>query len=145
MTEIASTIGIVPVAFIMANWEAIEQKLARVLPYETGEYSLSDIRDGLEEGDYILWAEIDEDENFRSLAVINMLFFPRKKILNIMIVVSDDMKYGQGSFLRKMEAFARENECHAVRLGGRKGWVRELKKYGYNEPYHIVEKEIRYH
>lgn len=134
-------IGILPKEYWVSEWDVIGEMLSRAEPY-TDEYTIDDIYDGLHDEEYLIWGELDEDNRIRSVAIVNMLFFPKKKVLNIMIVVSDDMKDGKTRFLDLIESFAADNGCNSIRIGGRPGWIRVLKPFGFTEPYVLLEKKV---
>lgn len=137
-------IGIVPHEAIPRYEQRIREMLARAEPYNQGEYTIDDVICGLEEQDYQMWAEID-GERIKSIAVLNLIIFPRKKVMNIMIVVSDDMSTGKAQFIKMMKEYAAINDCDSLRLTGRKGWQRELQEFGFHEPYRMLECQVKYH
>lgn len=134
-------IGIFPHSFVEDNWNRIESLLDRTQPYANGEYNLSDVYHGLAEGEYLMWGHVKGDD-IVSILVMNVLTFPRKLVMNIMLAAGSEMEKSESFYLNQIESFAKENDCDAIRLGGRKGWKRELKKFGYTEQYYILEKQL---
>ena len=65
-----------------------------------------------------------------------------KKRLAITTATSSDWFAEGPQALEFLEHFARSSGCTRVICYGRRGWIRLLKKYGYEEPYVTVMKEI---
>lgn len=135
------SLGIIPDEYRRKHWDKIEAKIDQALVHGTGEHSASDIYDGLEEGEFLLWGGLTGDK-LHSIAIINLLYFPRKKILNIMVSACDNVEVFLGEFMHQLQEFAKENECEAIRVHGRKGWMKVLEKYGFEQPYTILEKWV---
>ena len=114
--------------------------LEKAMPYNSGEMTVEDIFRGVYKGNYSLWACLDD--GLQSVMVFNIIDFPRKHVLNIMVVVSNNMELYRDEFMKAAEIFAKENGCSSIYLHGREGWAKVLSVYGYKQPYIVLEKKL---
>lgn len=89
-----------------------------------------------------LWVAVDID-GFQAVMVTQLYYEPDgTKVLQISYLAGEDfdLLYSQGMAL--VEGFALDEGCEIIRFRGRRGWVKVLKKHGYEETQVICEKRI---
>ena len=79
------------------------------------------------EGRALLWMVVD-GEKIVGAVVTELQVFKGRKTCVIIAYGSDDHT-GCGHLITNLEAFARAEKCAAIRLNGRKGWMRRLPDY----------------
>ena len=87
------------------------------------------------------WVLEDEDE-LVGVAITRILRYTKYSELVIVTTTTDNWFEVGPRVLEDIEQFARDVDCKYTSLYGRKGWVRALKKYGYEQPYTILMKEV---
>ena len=135
-------IGIVKPKDLRNREKEFKKFIDKAMPYNSGEMSTEDVFKGVYKGDYSLWACLDSNGSLQSVMVFNVISFPQKRALNIMVVVSDNMELNRDEFMKAAEIFAKQNDCSSIYLHGREGWGRVLEPYGYKQPYIVLEKKL---
>lgn len=108
---------------------------------EACSYSLLDnetpasLRDGIMAGDLLL-AEIGSDEKAMAVSVLSVIDTQEGQALHVIALGGEGMDIWLDDFIDWLRATAKGLECEAgVTLTGRNGWVRELKRYGFEYLY----------
>lgn len=117
-------------------WEACRPHLEAAIERSGGNVSLDYVRARLEDGSNTthLWP------GRRAAAVTEVCWFGERPVLNIWLAGGDMTELME--MLRAGEEFAKTLGCVAVRVEGRRGWVRQLREYGYEPIAYTVEKEL---
>ena len=106
----------------------------RALRYSGGTHTFEDVRDAVAEGRMQLW------ENAQSMAITEIIVYPRKKVLHIFLA-SGTMQ-GVQDMLRAAEDWGRMQGCEAVTFAGRRGWRRVMNKQGFRDALTVMEKGL---
>ena len=103
--------------------ELLHYRLRRALDIGGNTHTADDIALAVGEGRMQSWTNGD------SLVVTEVLQYPRKTALNVVLAVGylDEVL----ATIPDFEAFAREHGCDLMRMQGRKGWARVLPAYGW--------------
>lgn len=125
----------------LEHWEIIKEFIERALKYNTDEIYIDDILEGIEKGRFSLWGGL-VDNKIQSVIVLDIATYPRKKVLDLFIVASDDMTILKDEFMVKMVEFAKTNKCTSICVRGRPGWKTVLSHYGFKKTYEVLEKVI---
>ena len=115
--------------------DEFHNRLNRALAVGGNTHGPDDIAAAVEEGRMQAWTKGD------SLIVTEVLEFPKAKAVNVVLAVGrlDEVL----SLMPDLEAFAREHDCRALRMEGRKGWARVLPHYGWKaDPKVIFERSL---
>jgi hypothetical protein len=109
------------------------EQLEKAIAHAKGEYDLEDIINLAENGRMQIWRVPD-----RGIGVTEFVQYPRKKRLRVVLFVGTfDEKVVQ-FFERLMD----KTKCDGIEVIGRKGWVKALKPFGYEEASVVVVKDI---
>jgi len=104
-----------------------------------GDWTLREITDALAEGRMLLWL-IVEGADIRAAFVTHVTINSKNE------KVCDLIAYGgtrADHLIETVEAYASAEGCERVRISGRKGWRRAMEKFGYREPFIVLEKKIK--
>lgn len=123
------------------HWDTIKEFIGRALKYNSDEIFIEDILDGIEKGRFSLWGGLFENK-IHSVIVLDIATYPRKKVLDLFIVGSNDMAIFRDEFMVRMVEFAKTNKCTSICVRGRPGWKKVLSEYGFNKTYEVLEKVI---
>lgn len=107
------------------------------------EMNVEDIYDKLLLADMQLWLIFDEDANIISVLTTEIVLYPRMKTCRIVTLGGKDMDDWVDEFLEVLEEWATDNECVAMETACRKGFVKKLKRFGYEHTYTILTKELK--
>jgi hypothetical protein len=116
-------------------WERSKPYLEAALDKAGDEYTIDDVLRDVEDDHAIFYPVKDGASIFR-LAV-----YPRKRILRIWLA-GGDMDGNIDAVLEAAEFHAREHDCAGIEIGGRKGWERVLKPYGYKHRCVVLVKDL---
>ena len=120
-------------------WPCYRQMLERAC-----EYSLLD-NDNVEEyrkdcisGSKLL-VEIGNDSASMGVAILEVIETKEGDALHVVALAGEDMGVWLDDFIDFLRHTSKRLECHAgVTLSGRVGWVRELRRYGFEHLYTIM-------
>jgi hypothetical protein len=112
-------------------WPIAKQFLAKSVELAHGAFDLDDIHTLLVNKDAQLWAV--HDGEIKAVAVTQIMIYPKQKRLKLFLLGGNDMAKWEKSISDTFDNFAKANGCDGVELYGRKGWLRNLKQFGYND------------
>jgi len=131
----------VPPDILDETWWAFVPYIADALAYSAGEYRASDIREAVEAHRMQLWG-VEGPEGIAGAVVTQIINYPRKRILECVLLSGDEAKQWIAQAKDTLEAFARHRDCAMARLKGRPGWVRVMQQHGYQCRYWHLEKQL---
>jgi hypothetical protein len=109
------------------EWESVKPLIEEALEYNDGEYTSSDIKKMVEDGDMQLWLFHKED-GLAGCGVTQLIDFPLKRICLIVLLAGRDFSEWE-RYIGVVENWAVSNGCSSIELRGRKGWERVLKDW----------------
>lgn len=117
-------------------WPHYEKWIDEACSYSLLENETSDtMRQGILEGRLLL-AEIGSDEGALACAILTVIDTTEGQALHVIALGGEEMHLWLDDFIVWLRATAKGLNCTAgVTLTGRPGWVRELKKYGFEYLY----------
>jgi hypothetical protein len=110
--------------------ELLHRRLRRALNVGGNTHTPDDIALAVGEGRMQSWVNGD------SLVVTEVMQFPRKNALNVVLAVGNLEEVL--ATIPDFEAFAREHGCSLMRMEGRKGWARVLPAYGWAQDNKVI-------
>ncbi len=129
----------VPITMVDLIWEKCTSCLELVIAKSPNEISLETIKASLLKGDAMMVTISDGDDIIAVNIVETYTFATGYKILIIPITGGTRMSEWQERFLNLMHIIAKDLDCKELRgLAVRKGWLRYLKKYGWEPVSTIV-------
>jgi len=106
------------------TWERCKPYLEAALNKAGNEYTIDDVLRDIED-DHAIFYPVKS-----GAAVFRLALYPQKRILRLWLA-GGDMDANIDAVLEAAEFHAREHDCAGIEIGGRKGWERVLKPYGY--------------
>ena len=110
--------------------DELQRRLKKALAVGGNTHDPQDIAAAVQRGEMQAWVNGD------SLVITEVVHYPRVSVVNIVIAVgrlSEVM-----SLQPAIEDFARENNCQALRMEGRKGWERVLPHHGWKADQKVI-------
>ena len=133
--------SIVPPDYIRAIYPEIEKYFDKLVPITNGRYIKIDLLHDLLTGKQHLWIITDDEEYIIGIVMTEVLHYPRKKILGIQYCSGERLNEWMDSTLEMLENWALDNECEAMELTGRKGWVKKLALQEWKQEFVVVRKD----
>lgn len=121
-------------------WPQVEQSFIENENVWGEHYTLEAFPSLFEQGILQLWTMNDEDE-FILVMVTELRIFPKVKVLNILLLFGREFKDAL-QFSDYVELWASKQGATTSMVFGRKGFVRWLKPYGYEEKATVLCKDI---
>ena len=121
-------------------WEDVSPLIEMARKHSEGELETDDFLEPLTHGDMQLWIAT-EDNNMHSAMVTQIVPYPQKKILRVILIAGSDFKRLY-EFNDMIESFAIRTGCSAMELWGRKGWKKLLPDWESN--YIVYTKELKH-
>ena len=132
----------VPKKYLHLVWESAREHLLRFEKRSGCQFTVDEIGKSIFDGEQQLWILVDEEEKITGAIVTQVLSYPRSKSLEIMACAGKDMDDYMYDSMDAFEKFARMNQCDSIRLEGRRGWLKVLKPYGFEEAAIVLERKI---
>ena len=123
-------------------WKDVEGILNRAVKTVKDKTSVIDILDGVFDGTYVLWVVLDDDDKIVAAFTTRLIIYPQRKALALDWVGGTQMKEWEDQLIDTMKRYANELDCSHLEGYGRKGWGRELKKYGFYPEYIAYRMEL---
>ena len=134
----------IPSRYIDDVWEHCEEYVVMGINKAQEEMNEHDIYYFLKDGEMQLWVVFDEDNDKEIKAVVTtqIINYPQKKVCRIVTLGGKGMDEWVSQVLDVLEEWAEEQDCEAMETVCRKGFVKKLKNFGYEQTYTIVGKEL---
>ena len=121
-------------------WEEVSPLIEMARKHSEGELETDDFLEPLTHGDMQLWIAT-EDNNMHSAMVTQIVPYPQKQILRVILIAGSDLKRLY-EFNDMIESFATRTGCSAMELWGRKGWKKMLPDWESN--YIVYTKDLKH-
>ena len=123
-------------------WEDCEPYIAMGNGKSRDEMSVTDIYERLSEARMQLWLVFNEDKEIISVLTTEIIDYPRKTVCRIVTLGGKDLDIWVEDWLETIEAWALENDCVAIETVCRKGFIKKLERFGYENAYTVLVKEL---
>ena len=124
------------------KWYLIKDLVEKSLVHGTGDLSAYDIFIECLQAISQCWIREDEYGIIQGVAITRILTHKQYKECVIVCTTSKGWFDHGPDILNIIESFAKEQGCKYTSVYGRKGWARALKKFGYEEPFVTLMKEL---
>tara|TARA_R100001510_G_scaffold3624_2_gene2889 strand:- start:441 stop:869 length:429 start_codon:yes stop_codon:yes gene_type:complete len=122
-------------------WEACEPYIELGAKKGQSEMTSKDIYNFCKESKMQLWIVFDSKSNIKAVVTTEIINYPKKKVCRIITLGGQEIDNWLHS-ISVIEAWAEENECHAMETFCRKGFIKKLEHYGYEQTYTVLGKEL---
>ncbi len=127
-------------------WPRVAPFVELSLAYEGGDLSMRKIYDYVEQGIFLMVVVFDttDKNHYKMLAVQTMEIIktPHGKLCNLVTTGGTDLDVWQDKLAAVIDTLAKNENCYAIHTRGRPGWLRQLKRNGYEPLYFIAEKKL---
>ena len=101
-------------------------------------YTARDILDGLVKNSFQLF--ISWEDKVESAVITEVIQYPQKKVCRYFLAGGSNINNWLEPIQQEIEKFAKYNQCDAIEVAGRKGWLRKLK--GYEQKIYLMSKKL---
>ena len=122
------------------RWYAIVDKIDMALHHGAGSTNSHVLFCHCLAGQAVCWIDEDKYGHIKAVAITRIEQYDSYTAMCIVACYATKGYYEE--FLGIVEDCARRAGCKRVTIHGRKGWVKQLKQFGYYEPYTTVTKEV---
>ena len=116
-------------------WNEVESLIKKALD---DTYTARDILDGLVKNAFQLF--ISWEDKVESAVITEVIQYPQKKVCRYFLAGGSNMNNWLEPIQQEIEKFAKNNQCDAIEVAGRKGWLRKLK--GYKQKIYLMSKKL---
>ena len=116
-------------------WNEVELLIKKALD---DTYTARDILDGLVKNAFQLF--ISWEDKVESAVITEVIQYPQKKVCRYFLAGGSNMNNWLEPIQQEIEKFAKYNQCDAIEVAGRKGWLRKLK--GYEQKIYLMSKKL---
>ena len=123
-------------------WSDIAPFIEDAVDESCGELTVQDIKRRIEDTTAIALCIINEDM-LLAVGILEKIIYPSSKtVLGIICLGGTQMEDWVEAIDHAIVSIAEEQDCHEVRIVGRPGWVKTLKKIGWGQTHVILSKRI---
>lgn len=119
-------------------WPIVKPLIEKACKRNNGRYQVEDVKKWLDEGDWQLWAAI-ENQQVKAICLTEIVIYPGAKVCRINIGTGIEREKWQ-DFRVLIEYWAKEMGCNKMESIARKGWSKIFKDY--QQTHIFLEKEI---
>lgn len=123
-----------------AHWHQAKELLQRAIDLNGGKFDLDDIKQRIDEQKMQLWGI--HDGELKAAMVTEVVNYPQKRCLRVVLIGGFGIDDWEPMVARTLDGYGKAQGASAVEIWGRRGWVRQLAKYGYREYETVVLKEL---
>ena len=116
-------------------WNEVEPLIKKALD---DTYTARDILDGLVKNSFQLF--ISWEDKVESAVITEVIQYPQKKVCRYFLAGGSNINNWLEPIQQEIEKFAKYNQCDAIEIAGRKGWLRKLK--GYKQKIYLMSKKL---
>jgi hypothetical protein len=121
-------------------WPVAKEYLKASIAMNRGALNEEDVYNLIQSKDMQLWGIHDGD--LKAVFTTQIVNYQREKRLRLVMIGGHEVDRWEQITSEAMDKFAKENDCSGIELWGRRGWVKRLKKYGYEEYETVVIKHL---
>ena len=132
----------VPPQEVPAVFPNVKHLLEKALSYSNGEWTIDDVYHNLLKLKTILWVTTDEEYNIHSALIAEVVQYPRKKIIRILLAGGKELDEWKKETTDAMVLWCKNIGANGLEVIGRKGWERALGKQGFKYAHTVLLKEI---
>tara|TARA_R100000664_G_scaffold21567_1_gene30911 strand:+ start:40 stop:465 length:426 start_codon:yes stop_codon:yes gene_type:complete len=122
-------------------WNVCEEYIILAADKGRQEMTVEDIYRFCKEAKMQLWVIFDEEINIRAAVTTEIVNYPAKKVCRIVTLGGEDLNEWI-NHIDKIEDWAIYNDCKAMETFCRKGFIKKLENFGYEQTYSVVGKEL---
>jgi hypothetical protein len=131
----------VPINAVYAVWSKVVGYMENAAATTDGKYTARDIYEGLENGIYVLWIIVENDDIIGALTT-RIASYPNRRSMSIDWVGGTKLEELLPMFHPVMAQYAKDNGCSHLEGHGRGGWARKLKSYGWKTDHIVYNMEL---
>jgi len=127
--------------YVSVEWPEAKPFIEKAIPYNHGELDIDHVEEGLMKGVTRLLT-IRDRGNMIAAVVISIHNYPAKRVCQVSYAGGSGMdKWAKQGFPVVVE-LAKQAGATSILIQGRRGWLRELKQYGFEERSPLIGMEI---
>ena len=131
----------VPINAVYAVWPKVVGYMEDAAATTGGKYTARDIYEGLENGVYVLWIIVENDDIIGTLTT-RVAIYPNRRSMSIDWLGGTRLEELLPLFHPVMAQYAKDNRCSHLEGHGRGGWARKLKNYGWKTDHIVYNMEL---
>lgn len=120
-------------------WNEAKKYLEDAIALNRGEFDLPDIYNLIREKKMQLWGI--HDGGLKAVMVTEVVEYPKAKRVRVVLIGGYEMDAWLPLVIDSLDRFKDQVGADGIEILGRRGWVRELAKYGYQEYETVVIKQ----
>jgi hypothetical protein len=121
-------------------WPVAKEYLKASIEMNRGSLTEEDVYNLIQDKKMQLWGIHDGD--LKAVFTTMVVNYFREKRLRLVMIGGHEMDNWLEITAESMDRFARENGCSGIELWGRRGWVKKLERFGYEEYETVVIKHL---
>lgn len=133
----------IPSQYVSLVWPEIKEFVSKATEHSRDRTDQEFVRKDCESGSVLLFIAHDESHETYGFMTCSIIDYPKMKVLSLQFLGGREFSKWSNEMFGTLEIFARENNCSKIEGGGRKGWIRFLKRFGYTPASYISEKDLR--
>ena len=127
-----------------AAWASLKAFVEPALDHDHNDTTSGDVLRAIEQGEMLLLCVMGDDGSILAVQTCEVVENEKgEKILNLVTTAGHNIEVWQDSLAEKLDEVAEGLGCGYIHTRGRLGWLRRLKRNGYEPLYFVAEKRVR--
>ena len=122
-------------------WQLVNQWIDKAIDHD--ELSIHDVRNNIENGKMGLLVASKNGEVLAG-CIVEFIKYSKCSALRVVALGGERMNMWLDQLLDFLDRWAKDNDMFRIEQAGRKGWLKILTKYGYNQRYVVMTKDLSY-
>ena len=127
---------------VVYMWPVVKGMLERAIAHSNGEITSEGVLKSAIEGETLLVTISEEKEVVAAIAIEQRNFDSGLRILNLTLVGGNEMASWMDKFSEIADNLARDYKCDEIYIIGRPGWVRTLRRLGFEAVHTTVSRKV---
>ena len=131
----------VPTNEVANIWGEILPLLDQATSLSGGRYSNISVLDDALSGRITVWIVVNK-EKISSVFTVRIVDYPSRRALQVELLAGSKFRQWSKQMFNLMNSYAKSHNCTHLETGGRDGWERLGRKYGFKKAYTIIDREV---
>lgn len=121
-------------------WPKIKDRIETALGRSNSDFTSEHVRKKLDAGKAQLW--VIADDEIRAVGVSEFVRLENGRTLCVVSALAGDDLAVWDHTWEQFEGIARQQGCDGIQIVGRVGWIRYMKRRGFEQPWCVLEKKL---
>ena len=135
-------ISIVPTEHVNDVWGTVADIISPAVVMSEGRYLVEDVRLCILKCEMQLWIAFNDNREINGCVITRISEYPSRRLLYVAFIAGKKVRSWAGPMIETVTRWAEDNQCSGIESGGRKGWIKLIKPYGFSRGFDSFKKDF---